>query len=144
MRADSAYSPAVHGRLPWRAALAARWSRTAGRLGFDHNPLRRRTDRLESAIRLLAAAVMPIAVPAVGVAAGQAAEHRAVSQAAAPLGRNQVIGEVFFAVTLGMLAAAFALLAIAWLIRRALQRRRMDVWDAEWRAVAPRWTGYRS
>ena len=208
----------MHGRIPRHEALAALWPRLAGRLGFDRNPLRRRTDRAESAVRLVAAAAMLVAVPAAGVAAGQFAEHRAVSQArtqdaaahavravvlapgpaastpdpslamgvawiparwtapdgqarpgdvlapagaragtavrawvdesglpaAAPPGRNQVIGDVFLAVMLAMLAAAFAFLAITSLIRRGLYRQRMNAWDAEWRAVAPRWTGYRT
>ena len=55
-----------------------------------------------------------------------------------------MVGDVFVAVTLAMLAAAFALLATMALIHRALQRRRMNAWDAEWRTVAPRWTGYRT
>ena len=56
----------------------------------------------------------------------------------------QVTGDVFVAVTLAMLAAAVVLLAVMALINRILQRRRMNAWDAEWRAVAPRWTGYRT
>ena len=55
-----------------------------------------------------------------------------------------MVGDVFVAVTLAMLAAAFALLATMALIHRTLQRRRMNAWDAEWRTVAPRWTGYRT
>ena len=56
----------------------------------------------------------------------------------------QVIGDVFVAVTLAVLAAAFALLAMMALIHRMLQRRRMNAWDAEWRTVSRRWTGYRT
>ena len=55
-----------------------------------------------------------------------------------------MIGDVFVAVALAMLAAAFALLTAMAVTKRILQRRRMNAWDAEWRTVAPRWTGYRT
>jgi hypothetical protein len=95
---------------------------------------------------VLAAVLLLTAVPAAGIAAGQWAEHLALGQARAQatvLDRSQVTGEVFPAVTLAMLAAAFAMLGAAALAHRALQRRRMNAWDAEWRAVAPSWTGPR-
>ena len=62
----------------------------------------------------------------------------------APADRSQVIGDVFAAVALAMLAVAVTLLTAMALIKRVLQRRRMNAWDAEWRAVAPRWTGHRT
>ena len=55
-----------------------------------------------------------------------------------------MIGDVFVAVALAMLAVAVTLLSAMALIKRVLQRRRMNAWDAEWRAVAPRWTGHRT
>ncbi len=62
----------------------------------------------------------------------------------APADRSQVIRDVFVAVALAMLAVAVTLLTAMALIKRVLQRRRMNAWDAEWRAVAPRWTGRRT
>ena len=62
----------------------------------------------------------------------------------APADRSQVIRDVFVAVALAMLAVAVTLLTAMALIKRVLQRRRMNAWDAEWRAVAPRWTGHRT
>ena len=172
----------VHGRL----AGWARWP------GYGRNPLRRRIDRAETAVRLIAGVLLLIAVPAAGITAGQIAENRDLvrMQAAAahsvqavqavllapapaagtpdpyanlapegsqvqawmaagrpipaPAGRSQVIGDVFVAVALTMLAVAVTLLTAMALIKRVLQRRRMNAWDAEWRAVAPRWTGHRT
>ena len=85
---------------------------------------------------------MLTAVPAAGIAAGTWAEHLALATPAPGhgLGRSQVTGDVFLAVSLVMLAAAFAVLGGGALAHRALQRRRMRAWDADWRAVAPRWT----
>jgi hypothetical protein len=54
-----------HGSL----ARLARW------LGFDHNPLRRGTDRVEAALRLVMIILMVVAVPAAAVAAGRWADH---------------------------------------------------------------------
>jgi len=36
------------------------------------------------------------------------------------------------------------LLAAAVLVRRALDRRRLNAWEAEWRANGPLWSGRRS
>jgi len=99
---------------------------------------------VETAARLMAGAAMLTAVPAAGLAAGQFAQNLAVRQARTQAAAAQVVGDVFVAVTLAMLAAVFALLAATALIHRILQRRRMNAWDAEWRTVAPRWTGYRT
>jgi hypothetical protein len=57
-----------------------------------------------------------------------------------PLQDSQVSDSAYFAGTFGVVALA-ALLAITGLLaRRALDRRRMAAWDAEWRAAGPRWT----
>ncbi len=122
------------------AVPRSRWARW---LGCDGNPLRRGTDRAETAVRLLGAVLMLTAVPAAGITAGTWAEHLALGHARAQvtaLGRSQVTGDVFLAVSLVMLAAAFAVLGAGVLAHRALQRRRMRAWDAEWRAVAALWT----
>ena len=99
---------------------------------------------METAARLMTGTAMLTAVPAAGLTAGQFAENLAIRQARTQAAAAQVIGDVFVAVTLAMLAAAFALLATMVLIHRTLQRRRMNAWDAEWRTVAPLWTGYRT
>lgn len=133
--------------LPVRDRRAVPRSRWARWLGCDGNPLRRGTDPAETAIWLLGAVLMLTAVPAAGIAAGTWAEHLALRHAraqATALGRSQVTSDVFLAVSLVMLAAAFAVLGAGVLAHRALQRRRMRAWDAEWHAVAPLWTGPRT
>lgn len=56
-------------------ARLARW------LGLDRNPLRRGTDRVESALRLLMILLVVTAVPAAAVAAGRWADHYALHRA---------------------------------------------------------------
>ena len=56
-------------------ARLARW------LGFDHNPLRRGTDRVEGALRLVMIILVVVAVPAAAVAAGRWADHYVRHQA---------------------------------------------------------------
>ena len=58
-------------------ARLARW------LGLDRNPLRRGTDRVESALRLLMILLVVTAVPAAAVAAGRWADHYALHRAQA-------------------------------------------------------------
>ena len=62
------------GRLAWLAWLA-RW------LGFDRNPLRRGTDRIEAALRLVMLIVLVAVVPAAAFAVGQRADHAALNRA---------------------------------------------------------------
>ena len=64
---------------------------------------------------MVAGVLILTAVPAAGIAAGRWGN-----------GRNQLIGDIFLAVTLAMLTAAFAVLAIAVLAHRLLVRRRMS------------------
>jgi hypothetical protein len=56
-------------RADRRLARLARW------LGFDRNPLRRATDRVEAALRLVVILLAVVAVPAAAVAAGRWADH---------------------------------------------------------------------
>jgi hypothetical protein len=56
-------------------------ARCARRLGFDRNPLRRRTDRIEAAIRLVTLILLLVAVPILTVVAGRQADHLALRQA---------------------------------------------------------------
>jgi hypothetical protein len=56
-------------------------SRLARLLGFDHNPLRRRTDRVEAVIRLATIVMLLVAVPIAVIAIGRQADHLALRQA---------------------------------------------------------------
>ena len=58
-------------------ARLARW------LGFDRNPLRRGTDRVEGALRLVMIIVVVAVVPATAVAAGRWTDHYVLHQAQA-------------------------------------------------------------
>jgi hypothetical protein len=57
-----------------RTARLTRW------LGFDRNPLRRGTDRVEGALRLVLITLLVLVVPAAAVAAGQWAYYRGLHQ----------------------------------------------------------------
>jgi len=62
-------------RGPYRGlARLARW------LGFDRNPLRRRTDRLEAVLRLVMIILVVLAMPAASVAVGRYADHYVLRQ----------------------------------------------------------------
>ncbi len=193
-----------------RLARLARW------LGFDRNPLRRGTDRIEAALRLVLMIMVVAAVPAAAVVAGQRADHSALNRAHAqqaadhlvnavllqqapatgspdpytsvqtawaqarwqppglptrtgevlatagarkgssvrtwidasgavtnpPLDHRDITGEVCVAVIATCLASWLVLLASSALARRALDRRRLSAWDAEWRASGPLWSGH--
>lgn len=56
-------------------------ARCARRLGFDRNPLRRRTDRIEAVIRLATVILLLVAVPIAAIVAGREADHLALRQA---------------------------------------------------------------
>jgi len=58
-----------------------RLARCARRLGFDRNPLRRRTDRVEAAIRLATLILLLVAVPIVTLAVGRQVDHLALRRA---------------------------------------------------------------
>ena len=58
-----------------RLARCTRW------LGLERNPLRRRTDRIEAAIRLAMIVLFLVAVPTAVIAAGRQADHLALRQA---------------------------------------------------------------
>jgi hypothetical protein len=62
-------------------------------------------------------------------------------RAADVIGRA-IITAIFIAV-IAAAAAGSALVCAAVLARRVLLRRRLAAWDAEWRAVGPRWTSPR-
>jgi hypothetical protein len=57
-----------------------------------------------------------------------------------PLQHNQVTGRAVIAQVLAVTALAVALIIIGWAARRALDRRRLAAWDAEWLATERRWS----
>ena len=192
-----------------------RLARLARRLGFDRNPLRRGTDRIEAALRLVMMIMFVTAVPAAAVLAGQQADHLALNRAHAqqaadhlvnavlleqapatgipdpytsvqttwvparwqppglpprtgevlapvgapkgstvrtwinpsgavtnpPLDHRDIAGDVCIAVVATCLVSWLVLLASGALARRLLDRRRLNAWDAEWRASGPLWSG---
>jgi hypothetical protein len=201
-----------------RAGYRTNRSRLARWLGFDRNPLRRGTDRVEAVLRLILVILLVAGVPAAAVAAGRWADHlalhwaqaqrAAIHQVAAtllrdspvpgspdpyssvqgswvparwqrpgqpprtgvvfaiagarkgstvriwtdpsgaisdpPIGHRDVVGDVMVAVMTTCLVLWLTLLAAWALARRALDRRRLSAWEAEWRASGPLWTGRRS
>ena len=60
-----------------------------------------------------------------------------------PLQPEQVQGRVVLVEGAAMTAFAGAFIVIAWVIRRALDKRRMAAWEAEWLANGPRWSSRR-
>lgn len=57
-----------------------------------------------------------------------------------PLRDSQVSESVYVAAAFGVVVLGGLLTIAGVLARMALDRRRMDAWDADWRATAPRWT----
>ena len=192
-------------------------ARCARRLGFDRNPLRRRTDRIEAAIRLATMILLLVAVPIAAIAGGRQADHLALRQAHAqqaaehevtavllrqaqaagvpdpytsvqmtyvlarwqppgqsprsgqvlapagaragsavtiwidasgtvagpPPDHREIAGDVAVAAVVAGLAVSLLVLGSNALARRGLDRRRLNAWDAEWRATGPLWSGRR-
>ena len=69
-------------------------ARLARRLGFDRNPLRRGTDRVEDALRLIMILLAVVAVPAAAIAAGRWADHYALHRAQAQRAVNHQVTAV--------------------------------------------------
>ncbi len=82
MRGEKALKP--DGRL----ARCARW------LGVDRNPLRRTTDRIETAIRLAMIILLVGAVPIAAVAVGQRADQLALRRVHAQQAGDHVVNAV--------------------------------------------------
>ena len=61
-----------------------------------------------------------------------------------PLDHRVVVGNVWLAVMMTCLVSWALLLAAGSLARRALDRRRLRSWEAEWAASGPLWSGHRS
>jgi hypothetical protein len=194
-----------------RLTRCVRW------LGFDRNPLRRRTDRIEAVVRLATLILLLVAVPIVTFAAGRQADHVALRNAHAqqaadhevtavllqqasptgipdpytsiqmtlvlarwqppgqpgrtgpvpvPAGAHAgstvtvwvdasgavtsppsdprvIADDACMAAVVTCLITSLLVLGAYALGRRALDRRRMRAWDAEWRATGPLWSGHR-
>ena len=205
-------------RSPEARPPGTRLARRVRRLGFDHNPLRRRTDRAEAAIRLATMILLLVAVPLIAIAVGRQADHLALhdahaqqaaehevtavllqraqatgspdpytsvqltyvlarwqppgqpprsgpvlAPAGAPAGstvavwidasgavaspppeHREIVGDVCIAAIIASMVAILLLLESNALARRVLDRRRLNAWDAEWRATGPLWSGRRS
>ena len=201
-----------------RRYVGRRLARCARLLGFDRNPLRRRTDRIEAVIRLATLVLLLAGVPMATLAVGREADHLALGQAyaqraadhqvtavllqqapaaevpdpytsvqmtlvlarwqppgqpsrtgqvLAPVGARAgstvrvwidasgavtgpppdhrvIAGDVCIAALVTFLVASMLVLGSSALARRALDRRRLSAWDAEWRVTGPRWSGHRS
>ena len=61
-----------------------------------------------------------------------------------PAGHRDVVAEVSAIVMVTSTVLIIVLLSGLALGRRALDRRRLSAWEAEWRATGPLWTGHRT
>jgi hypothetical protein len=75
----------MRGHEDRRLARLARW------LGFDRNPLRRGTDRIEAALRLVMLILVMVAVPIAAVAVGLQADHLALNRANAQRAADHLV-----------------------------------------------------
>ena len=66
-------------------ARCARW------LGLDHNPLRRSIDRLEVALRLVAAILILAGVPLASIGMGRAVDHMVIRQVQAEMAADHQV-----------------------------------------------------
>lgn len=57
-----------------------------------------------------------------------------------PLSRDQMTGRADLAAGAAVGSLAAVLIAVGWLVRRSLDRRRLSGWDSEWLANGPRWS----
>ena len=71
-----------------------RLARLARRLGLDNNPLRRGTDRVEAALRLVMILLLVLAAPAAAVAVGRWADYHALHRAQAERTNNHLVTAV--------------------------------------------------
>lgn len=60
-----------------------------------------------------------------------------------PLQEPQIAARADMAETAAVTGVAIAAIIVGWAARRALNRRRMAAWDADWLATGPRWTSRR-
>jgi hypothetical protein len=60
-----------------------------------------------------------------------------------PPDHRDIAGDVTIAAVVAALVTSLFVLGLNALARRALDHRRLQAWDAEWRATGPQWTGRR-
>ncbi len=107
--------------------MLARW--IVRRLGLDGNPLRRRTDRVET--------WLTVAMTAALLVTGPCGELTRPPHPHNPTGAALKAG---LGAAVGLVTGVACLLL---LIRRRLDMRRMASWQIEWIFVEPRWSGRR-
>jgi len=78
----------MRSREDRRLARLTRW------LGLDRNPLRRGTDRIEAALRLVTIIVVVAVMPVAAVAIGRQADHLALNQAHAQQAADHLVTAV--------------------------------------------------
>jgi hypothetical protein len=66
--------------------------------------------------------------------------NRAGAVQVPPASASQVAGLADTATAVGLTALAILLAGLTWLIRRALDRRRLARWESAWLTVGPRWS----
>ena len=74
---------------------------------------------------------MPVWIDASGAVTSPPPDHRTIAD------------DVCIAAVVTCLVAILLLLESNALVRRALDRRRLNAWDADWRATGPLWSGHR-
>jgi hypothetical protein len=57
-----------------------------------------------------------------------------------PLQSAQIVSRADLSGVLAVVALAIALTVVGWLVHRALDKRRLAAWDADWLATGPRWS----
>ena len=81
-------------RIPEARRPRARLARCARWLGLDRNPLRRRSDRIEAAIRMATMFLLVVALPLACIVVGQLADHLAQRQAHAQAAADHQVSAV--------------------------------------------------
>jgi hypothetical protein len=71
-----------------------RWTRYARWLGLDHNPMRRRGDRLEVVLRLTTVLLILMAVPLAVIGVGRTVDHLVIRQAQAERATDRQVSAV--------------------------------------------------
>jgi hypothetical protein len=66
--------------------------------------------------------------------------NRAGQLTDSPLMHTQVVDRAVMSRVLAVAALGVLLIAVGMLARRALDKRRLAAWDAEWLATGPRWS----
>jgi len=125
----------VSGLRHWRKRLSRA-------LGFDRNPLRRASDRMEAWLRAGLLIVFLTAGPIAALAAGRWTAAAAGTGTGAPH-QGGATGAAVLTAVMTLAVMALALLTVHRLVKRFLDWRRIAAWEADWRATGPRWTGRR-